>query len=385
MDSGTSSALPYGAITAELATLYEVHALSLLDSEEELARELVAKATRLFGTRYLALLQGRGAEQRLLASWGFRNRGDLLKKMMTARPNQFHLSLGRDGQLGQLYMEQADPLTARERRLYTAFAASVQEALQRLQQSRARVRADQALRESEARYRSLVQALPLSVMLHDMQQILFLNREALRLVGAPDFPTPASPIPATALPQPYLAAALRLLQAPDSADPAGATLECAWPCPDGPQRDIEATLTVVDLQGRRAIQAVLHDVTARKRSESEMRRLAAAMEQAGEGMAVADPEGILVYANRAFLAAIDRARQDVVGRRAAFLKNSDLWTTLYGYGPQGAAHPAWAGELPIENAAGQVTPFPAVVTPVRDAEGRLVNIVIVLRGAGGSP
>jgi len=57
------------------------------------------------------------------------------------------------------------------------------------------------------------------------------------------------------------------------------------------------------------------DISERKLKENALTRLAAAVEQAGEGIAIASREGLIDYANRAFERLIGRSRGELVGRK----------------------------------------------------------------------
>jgi signal transduction histidine kinase len=113
-------------IIAELAVLHEISSFELLDSEEEIGRNAIAKASRLFGIRYFALCAGKEDGQKVIASWGFRNPADIHAKMREEGLNQFRYSFR---EFGLLFMEHSHPLSVRERRLYTIFARQMEKTL----------------------------------------------------------------------------------------------------------------------------------------------------------------------------------------------------------------------------------------------------------------
>ena len=116
-------------LTAELSILYEISSLAFSDSEEDFIEEAREKATRLFGVRHFVLFLGPKNKRRLAASWGFRHPEDIAKKIGQSEPHQFHFAFDDRGELGTLFMEQAHPVTDKERRLYTIFARRLEDIL----------------------------------------------------------------------------------------------------------------------------------------------------------------------------------------------------------------------------------------------------------------
>ena len=62
---------------------------------------------------------------------------------------------------------------------------------------------------------------------------------------------------------------------------------------------------------------IWRDVTERERSRAERERLASAVDQTPDAVAITGPEGILVYVNRAFAVLLGEDAGALVGRRAA--------------------------------------------------------------------
>ena len=153
----------YGSIIAELSVLYEISSLSFSNSEKDFAEEAAEKAARLFGARRFALFVDSKDNQRLLVSWGFRNPNDIPKYIEHNKPNQFYCVLGDE--LGALFTEQDHPIENRERRLYNIFAQRLENALVTAKYIAEQERSQENLRESEARFRTLVELSPIGISL----------------------------------------------------------------------------------------------------------------------------------------------------------------------------------------------------------------------------
>jgi PAS domain S-box-containing protein len=139
-----------------------------------------------------------------------------------------------------------------------------------------RKRAEQALRESEEKHRALFEASSQGVMLHDEEQFLELNPAALRilgydrpedLVGKHPFQTSA-PVqmngePAEALSRRYIRQCM---------EQGAAQFEWLAKSASGKEIPIEVMLTRIQMTGRPIIQAIILDITGRKKAEAELLR-----------------------------------------------------------------------------------------------------------------
>lgn len=165
---------------------------------------------------------------------------------------------------GRRLEERVRERTAELERMNQALQAEVEE----------RIAAEHALRESEARLRSLVELSPDLIMVHADGVILFMNPVGARLLGYRD-------------PEDVVGRPVMEIVHPDSAAHAtvslGADLE-DWGAPrlvelrleraDGSPIDVMTASTPLIFHGRPAIQAVAQDITARKRAEETVRRMA---------------------------------------------------------------------------------------------------------------
>ena len=160
-----------------------------------------------------------------------------------------------------------------------------------------RKNAETALRESEERYRTLLERAPIGIAVHADGHILFINPAAARLLGAQSvmelvgkpihqFVHPAS--------RPLMEArAQRLLVNGEALSPA----EYIFMRVDGTPVDVELSTALLHFQGRTAVQVIAQDITERKRAEAERSRLLAQVQaQAQQIRQILDtvPEGVIL-------------------------------------------------------------------------------------------
>jgi PAS domain S-box-containing protein len=122
------------------------------------------------------------------------------------------------------------------------------------------------------------------------------------------------------------------------------------------------------------------DITERRRAEEFHARLVTAVEQSAETILITDASGTILYTNPAFENTSGYTREEALGQNPRILKSGKhdaefyrrLWTVL-GRGD------VWAGRLINKKKDGTLYEEDATISPVRDAEGKVVNYVAVKR------
>jgi PAS domain S-box-containing protein len=166
-----------------------------------------------------------------------------------------------------------------EKQILTFVAAQVASAIDRK-------RAEQALRESEEKFRALFEASSQGVMLHDEEKFLEVNPATVRILGfnsadeivghhPVEFAAPIQPggLPAAEMAQRYITQCLTTGSA-----------RFDWICrnPQGREIPIEVILTRIQWSGRQMIQAVINDITHRKQAEAELLKALAREKELGQ-------------------------------------------------------------------------------------------------------
>jgi PAS domain S-box-containing protein len=223
-----------------------------------------------------------------------------------------------------------------------------------------RRRAEQSLRESEERYRSLVEALPEAVYVHRGGAVLFANSAALELVGAASLDELAGrSVLSFAIESDREALAERIQRMLDTGV-AARSVETQARRLDGSLVWVEVEGVPIEFAGARAVQSVLHDITARRlreRTEAErdrrLGRQAAALvtlasrEPGGSG----DPRGALrvIGARAAEVLEVDRGAVWLLDADETQLRCVDLYETALRCHMQGFS--VETGRIPVYLAA----------------------------------
>jgi len=183
----------------------------------------------------------------------------------------------------------------------------------------------EALRESEERYRSLVELAPDAIIIQRKGRFLYANEAALRLYGAATFELLRGKD------------VIELIH-PDERDAVRTRIRMALNGERVPSREfrmltldgrevpVEATGTLITFEGRAAVLSIIRDISARKRAEQEREQvlvqLDAVLNSIHEGVVIADLEGNLLTMNPAALALHEYESADQVRRQLLELQDT---------------------------------------------------------------
>jgi len=144
---------------------------------------------------------------------------------------------------------------------------------------------------------------------------------------------------------------------------------------------IIGTNPIFDEEGRYAgALAMVTDITARKHTEEARALLTLAVEQAAEAIVITATDGTIQYVNPAFEHITGYRWDEVLGENPRILKSGkqdedfyrDLWAAL-------ARGETWSGHFINKRKDGTLYEEEAVISPVWDAAGQVVNYVAVKR------
>ncbi|MEW6517990.1 MAG: PAS domain S-box protein [Thermodesulfobacteriota bacterium] len=194
-----------------------------------------------------------------------------------------------------------------------------------------RKRAEEALRESEGRYRALVETAPDAIVVHRDGRLLHANSAALLLSGAESFEQLAR---YTVLyffrPQDHKQVEewIRMAMAGNMQPVREAVLVRL----DGREVSVELHTVPVDFHGTRAILTIIHDVTVRRKREADI------LAKEAELQLIADATPVLlarlsrdlkyVFVNRAYLEMFGRSREEIIGKPIVEILGREAFETI---------------------------------------------------------
>ncbi len=124
---------------------------------------------------------------------------------------------------------------------------------------------------------------------------------------------------------------------------------------------------------------IWRDVTERERSRAERERLASAVDQTPDAVAITGPEGILVYVNRAFAVLLGEDAGALVGRRAAEIAPRVIGRAALEELAREVRGGPWLTEVDVATPDGARRRLLTTVAPMRDPDGSLTAYLTVCR------
>jgi len=241
-----------------------------------------------------------------------------------------------------------------------------------------RKHAENALRESEERYRDLVENAQDIIYSHDLQgNYTSSNSAGEEITGYSLEESLKLNLQQTIAPE-YLEKAREMLARKLAGEDITA-YEMELIAKDGHRVPIEVNTRLVMQDGIPVgVNGIARDITERKAAEAELRRLAAAVEQTADSIVITDPRGTIEYVNPAFERITGYSRQEALGQNPRILKSrqndpaiyQDLWKTILGGG-------VWTGQLVNRKKDGTEFNERVTISAVHDEAGKIVNFIAV--------
>ena len=186
-----------------------------------------------------------------------------------------------------------------------------------------RVRLEEALRESEERYRSLVELSPEAVLVHGDGTLLYVNAAGVRLLGAAsadelvgkrilDFVHPDYRETVEA----------RIARVQGGKEPAP-IIEEKLVRLDGGHVDVEATGMPISYEDKPAVLSLVRDVTERERARERERFLSLLTENSTDMIHVFDADGTIRYREPSSRRMLGRSAEDAIGKKSADFRDPD--------------------------------------------------------------
>ncbi|MEK6304131.1 MAG: PAS domain S-box protein [Acidobacteriota bacterium] len=239
-----------------------------------------------------------------------------------------------------------------------------------------RKQAEQALRESEERYKTLFESATDGIMIFEAE-----GEQAGRIVAA----NPAAAENTGYTVEELMGLTIDDLQPPEQAELAAqdrhqilpgehVTSELLRRRKDGTTFPIEVNAGLLMLGGKRFILSFARDLTQRKQIEKEMAMLAHAVRSIQECVSITDNDHVVLFVNDAFVRTYGFERDEVVGKKLIDLVRVDR--SFNNGDPLGPGPPSegWEGELLNRRKDGTHFTIHLTVSPIHDDSGRTIAL-----------
>lgn len=141
---------------------------------------------------------------------------------------------------------------------------------------------------------------------------------------------------------------------------------------DGVVFPADVRLTAMEMAGKVVLQGIVHDISARKHNEVQLRKLSSCVEQAGEGIIITDRDGTIEYVNPSFTRLTGYARDEAIGSNPYMLNSGcqdaafydAMWGTII-------AGQTWQGKVIDKRKDGSFYPSYLTISPIHDQSNSL--------------
>lgn len=146
----------------------------------------------------------------------------------------------------------------------------------------------------------------------------------------------------------------------------------------GSNVNAELSAEVIKYMGKPANLVIIRDITERKKSEVEIRKLSTAVEQSPSVIVITDLKGIIEYVNPKFTKLAGYSTKEILGKTTSILKSGsqsdDIYKELWKRISSGKE---WRGEFHNKKKNGELFWEAASISPIFDKLGNITNYLKV--------
>ena len=258
----------------------------------------------------------------------------------------------------------------------------VRRALREVEEQGERKRAQEALRESEARKKAMLEgALDCIIAIDHQGKVLEFNPAAEKTFGYSLDQVMGKPLADLIIPSHLRERhkqGLKQYIATGEGPFIGKAVEVTAMRVDGTEFPAELAITSIGQKWPPMFLGHLRDITEHKRAEEKMRLQSAALESAANAVVITDRDGIITWVNPAFTKLTGYSPEEAIGQNPRLLKSGtqdqpfyeNLWNTI-------RSGQVWSGEIVNRRKDGVLYSEEQTITPVRDAQGDIIHFIAI--------
>jgi diguanylate cyclase (GGDEF)-like protein/PAS domain S-box-containing protein len=234
------------------------------------------------------------------------------------------------------------------------------------------------LRDSEERYRTLVEGSPDPVLVHRMGTIVYVNPSAIKAFGAQTADQLIGQQTRDLVHPEFQAQQTARMLAIVEKRTIKPMVESRFLRLDGHAFDVEVQGTSIMFEGQPAIHVVLRDITERRQAKEKLQLAANVFSHAREGIVITDAHTRIVDVNHSFTTITGYSREEVLGTQprmfiagghsASYFE--DMWNSL-------STHGHWSYEIWSHRKNGESFAEMITISAVTDSHGALQNYVLL--------
>ncbi len=239
----------------------------------------------------------------------------------------------------------------------------------------ARKHIELALSQSESNLRALTENANVGILVNYRGRHVFANNQLLKMLGYTMEELRTTGVKELVHPSEYDKVMARFSERMQG-KPATPVYETVFLTKDGRDVPVDVTATKTTWQGEPAGLVFLHDISERRRTEAQMRKLSSAVEQTADTVLITDRNGIIEYVNPAFEHTTGYTRAEALGQKPHLLKSDKqsavfyrkLWDTIL-------AGDVFSEVFINRHKDGRLYYEEKTITPLKDASGHISHFV----------
>ena len=237
---------------------------------------------------------------------------------------------------------------------------------------------EDSLRESEEKYRSLVENSPDAVVIYIEGKIVFVNEEGIRMIAAKSKnEIIGKPVLEFIHPDSIESVIQRMIDVVKDSN-ASDIVEEKFIDLHGTPIDVEIKAIPTNYEHKEAVQVIIHDITERKRTQEKIKQLSQAVEQSPVTIVITNTEGNIEYVNPKFSGTTGYTFDEVAGKNPRVLKSGhtspneyrELWQTL-------SVGSEWHGEFHNMKKNGELYWESASISPIINTQGKITHYIAI--------
>jgi PAS domain S-box-containing protein len=240
-------------------------------------------------------------------------------------------------------------------------------------------RAEDALRESEARKSAVMEAALDAIITLDHQGVIVeFNAAAEKTFGCSRSQAVGKEMAVILIPtflREWFRGGLARSFAGDTGPILGSRIEIIVLRADGTELPAEFTIARVDLPGPAVFTAFIRDISSRKRSESKLATLAHAVESTAEMICITDLQDRFTFVNGAFQKAYGYTESEILGNKRELLFSPRNPASLPGEILRKTRSGGWQGEVLDRRKDGTEFPVQLSTSEIKDTAGRILGLM----------
>jgi PAS domain S-box-containing protein len=236
------------------------------------------------------------------------------------------------------------------------------------------------LKQNETKYRTLFTSSPAAIFTIENEKILDVNPACVKIFGYKDKEELIGKTPWDISPkyQPDGKESYVKVQSVIKKALKGYEVNFEWKHvrKDGTMIDCDISLKMLESEGKIYLQAIVLDITEKKKAEEEIRKLSEVVKQSPISIMITDPNGVLEFVNPAFSQITGYSKEEVLGKNASIIKSGntpisvykDMWDTIL-------AGKIWIGEIQNKRKNGTFFWENSTISPTIDENGTITHFV----------